>query len=124
MEIDIIRCFFAQLSYLVIDTIAIKNNTSSQLLWVVECNVHVESMKIRENNVTNGMIYVANSDGRMVKTYIQNSDFFLESAFTTTWTYLGNRYFPFEITNTEIIWKNEVPVSVKPIIQLSGKVSL
>ena len=48
----------------------------------------------------------------------------MSSAITTTWTYLRNKYFPFEITNTEIQWKNEVPVSAKPIIQLSGNVSL
>ena len=32
--------------------------------------------------------------------------------------------FLFEIISTEIIWTNEVPVSAKPIIQLSGNVSL
>ena len=74
--------------------------------------------------VTYGMIYVENSAGRMANTYIENSDNFLASAFIITCTYLGNRYFLFEITNTEIIWEYKVPVSAWPIIQLSGKVSL
>ena len=74
--------------------------------------------------VTYGMIYVENSAGRMANMYIENSDNFLASAFIITCTYLGNRYFPFEITSTEIIWKYKVPVLARPIIQLSGNVSL
>ena len=117
------QMFFAHSSDLEIDTIFIKNNTFSQLIKVVECIISIESVKIRGSNVRNGVIYVENSAGRMANTYIQNSDYFLTSAITTTWTYLRNKYFPFEITNTKIQWKNEV-VSAKPIIQLSGNVSL
>ena len=116
--------YLAHSSYLEIDTAFIKNNTFSRLLKVVKCNVSFTSMKIQENSFTYGMIHVANSVGRMANTYIENSDNFSESAFTITSTYLGNKYFPFEITNTEITWKNEVPVSARPVIQLSGKVSL
>ena len=81
-------------------------------------------MKIRENNVTNDMINVEHSAGRMANTFIENTDNFFTSAFTNTWTYSGNRYFPFEITNTEVIWKHELSVSAQPIIQLSGNISL
>ena len=115
---------FAHSSFLEIDTIVIKNNTFSQLFRVVECNVSFESMKIRENNAINDMIDAENSAGRMANTYIENSGNLLSSAIKTTWTDLGNRYFPFEITSTDIIWKNEVPVSSRPIIHLSGNVSL
>ena len=55
--------------------------------------------------VTHGMIYVQNSVGRMANTYMETSDNFVDYAFTTTCTYLEKRYFPFEITNTEIVWK-------------------
>ena len=118
------QIFFAHSSYLEINTTVVKNNKFSQLIRVFECNVSFESMNIRENNVINDMIYVENSAGRMTHTYIENSDNSLSTAITTTWTYLGNIYIPFEIISTEIIWTNEAPVSAKPIIQLSGNVSL
>ena len=54
------QMLFAQSSYLGIDRIFIKNNTLSQLIRVVECNVSFESMKIQENDVTFSMIYVEN----------------------------------------------------------------
>ena len=88
------QMFHAFLSSLEIDTIFIKNNTFSQLIRVLECNVSFDSMKIRENNVTNDMINVEHSAGRMANTFIENTDNFLTSAFTNTWTYSGNRYFP------------------------------
>ena len=118
------RMFSAQSSYLGIDTIFIKNNSSTQLIRIVECNVSFESMKIRENNETCGIISAENSAGKMVNTDIENSDIFLAAAFTATCTYFGNRYFTFEIINTEIKWKYEGPVSAQPIIQSSGNVSL
>ena len=104
------------------DMIYVENNVTNDMIYV-ENNVTNDMIYV-ENNVTNDMIYVGNSAGRMANTYIENSDNFFSSAFQTTWAYLGNRYFPFEIINTEIIWKNEVPISAKPIIQLSGNVSL
>ena len=81
-------------------------------------------MKIKKNVVTSSMINVENSAGRMTTTYIENFDNFMASAFTTTCTYLGNKYFPFEIANTEVIWSHSLPVSAQPIIQFNGKVSL
>ena len=117
--------FFAHSSYLEIDTIFIKNNIFSRLLRVVKCNVSFESMKIQENKVIYDMIHVENSAGRMANTYIENSqNNFLASAFTITCTYSGNRYYPFEITNAEIILKNEGTVSARPIIQVCGEVSV
>ena len=118
------QIFDVHLCYLEIDIIFIENNTFSQLLRVLDCNDSFESLKIRENNVTNGMIHVENSSGRMANTNIERSNNFLTSAFINTWTYLGKRYFLFEITNTEIIWKHELPISSRPIIQLSGNISL
>ena len=110
------RICFSQSSYLGIDTIFIKNNTFSQLMRLVECNASCQSMRIRENNVTYGIKYVENSVGRIANTYIKNSDNFLASAFTIICTYLRNRYYPLEITNIEIIWSCEVPVSGQAII--------
>ena len=118
------QIFFAHSSYLEINTTFVKNNKFSQLIKVFECNVSFESMKIRENNVIKDMIYVENGAGKMTHTYIENSGNSLSTAITTTWTYLENIYIPFEIISTEIIWTNEAPVSAKPIIQLSGNVSL
>ena len=119
------RMLFAHSSYLEIDTILIKNNTISRLLRVAECNVSFKSMEIQENKVIYGMIYIETSAGRMANTYIENSqNNFLASAFTMACTYSGNRYYPFEITNVEIILKNEGTVSARPIIQVCGKVSV
>ena len=121
----IYRMFLAHSSYLKIDTIFIKNNTFSLLLRVVKCNVSFESMKIRENNITRGIIRVENSAGRMANTYIENSrNNVLASAFTIKCTNLENGYYPFEITSTEIVWQNERPVSARPIIQVCGNVSV
>ena len=121
----IYRMFLAHSSYLKIDTIFIKNNTFSLLLRVVKCNVSFESMIIRENNITRGMIRVENSAGRMANTYIENSrNNVLASAFTIKCTNLENGYYPFEITSTEIVWQNERPVSTRPIIQVCGNVSV
>ena len=118
------QVFFAHSSYLGIHTIRIESNTFSQLIWVVECKASFESMRIRENNVANGMIYIENTDGKMINTYIKNCDSSMASAFTITCTYLGNKYYPFEISNVEITWSYKLQTSARPIIQLSGKVSL
>ena len=119
------RMFFAQSSYLEIDTIFIKNNKFVQLIRVVECKVSFELMEIRENNVENNMMYAENSAGGMANAHIENSDYFSVSALTTTCTYLRKlSSFPFEITNTEIIWNSEVQASAPPIIQLCGYFSL
>ena len=119
------RVFFAQSSDLKIDTIFIKNNKFFQLIRVVECKVSFELMKIRENNVEYDMMYAENSAGRMANTCIENSDYFSVSVLTTTCTYLRKlNNFPFEITDSEIIWNSEVLASARPIIQLCGHVSL
>ena len=110
--------------YLEINTIYIKNNTFSQLIMVLECTVGFESMKIWESNVKKDMINIEHTTWRMANTCIENADNLLTSAFTNTWTYSRNRYFPFEITNTEIMSKHELSVSAQPIIQLSGNISL
>ena len=70
------------------------------------------------------MVYLQSSAGKMTAAYIDNWDNFMVSAFTTTGTYLGNKYFPFGIGNTQIIWSNAPPVWARPIIQLSGNISL
>ena len=118
------QMFVAQSSYLGIDKIFIENNTLSKLISAFECNVSFDSMKIKKNVVTSSMINVENSAERMTTTYIENSDNFMASAFTTTCTYLGNKYYPFETANTEILWSHALPASARPIIQLNGKVSL
>ena len=118
------QMFFAHSSYLEIDAIFIESNTFSQLISAFECNVSFNSMKIRKNDVTISMVYLQNSAGKMNTTYIENSDNFMASAFTTTSTYLGKKYIPFEIANTQIIWSYALPVSSRPIIQLGGNISL
>ena len=118
------RMLFAHSSALRINTIFIKNNTFSQLIWVAECNVSFDSIKVRDNKVTYGMIYIGNTAGSMVNTFIENYDYSMAFAVTVTWTYLGNRYYPFEIANIIILWSNELLSSARPIIQVSGKVFL
>ena len=58
---SLLRMFFAQSSFLEIDTIFIKNNTLSQLIRILACKFSFELMKIRENNVKDDMIYSENS---------------------------------------------------------------
>ena len=118
------RMLFAHSSALRINTIFIKNNTFSQLIWVAECNVSFDSIKVRDNKVTYGMIYIGNTAGSMVNTFIESYDCSMAFAVTVTWTYLGNRYYPFEIANIIILWSNELLSSARPIIQVSGKVFL
>ena len=105
------QMFNVFLSYLEIDTIFIKNNTFSKLNSRLEGNVSFESMKFRESTVNKYMTNVEHIARRMANTYIEHADNFLTSAFTNTWKYSGNRYFPFEITNTKILWKHELSVS-------------
>ena len=81
-------------------------------------------MKIRKNDVTSSTVYFENSAGKKTTTYVDNWDNFLASGFTTIGTYLGNKYFPLEIANSQIIWTYALRVSAQPIIQLSGTVSL
>ena len=124
---SLLRMFFAQSSFLEIDTIFIKNNTLSQLIRILACKFSFELMKIRENNVKDDMIYSENSAGTMANTYIKNSDNFLVSAITSTCTYLEKSNYSFEITNAEIVWNSEVLVSARqarPVIQLCGYVVL
>ena len=118
------RMFLAHSSYLEIDRISIESNTLSQLIWVESCNVSLDSMIIRKNNISKGIVYVENTAGSMSNTYIENNVNFMASAVFITSTYLGNRHFPFEITNIDIIWSCEVPFSAQPIIHLSGTVDL
>ena len=86
---DLDRIFFAHSSYLGIHTTRIESKTFSQFIWVVECKVSFESMRIRKNNVADGMIYIENTDGKMANTCKENCDSFMTSAFTITYTYLG-----------------------------------
>ena len=116
--------YFSHSSYLKIDAIFIENNTLSQLISVFECIVSFDSMKIRKNDIASSMVYLQNSAGKMTTTYAENSDNCMASAFTTAGTYLGSKYFPFEIANTQIIWSNALPVLAQPIVQLRGNISL
>ena len=91
-----------------------------QLISVVECKVSFESMRVLENNVLRGMIYIENIEIWILN--IENYNSCMASAVTLC-TYLGYRYYPFEIANIEIIWGYKLLISARPIIQLSGKVS-
>ena len=107
--------FLAHSSYLKIDRILIENNTLSQLILVESCNVSLDSMKIRKNKITEGIIHVEDTAGKITNTYIENNDNFIASGVYITSPYLSNRHFPFEITNVEIIWVFEVPFPTQPI---------
>ena len=80
-------------------------------------------MKIRDNNFTDCLIYIEDTVGRMVNTLIENGDYFMASAITIT-TYLGKRYYPFEIANIGILWSYKLLSSARPVLQVSGKVFL
>ena len=117
--------FFAYSSYFEIGTTLIESNTFSKLIWVFACNVIIDSMKIRENNVTStsDIIYIENAFGRMRNVYIESRDS-IASALTVTCTHLGYPCLYFEIKNVEIIWSYKLRFSALPVIQLNGKVVL
>ena len=87
--------FLADLSYLEIDGILIESNIPSQLIGVESCNVCLDSMKIRKNNVAKRIIYVENTAGWIRNTYINNNYKFSASAVFITSSYLGCRHFSF-----------------------------
>ena len=115
---------FAHSSSLEIKKIFIKDNMFSHLISAFQCYVRFESMQIQENDITHSMIYVEDCAGGMASTSVDNSDKFLASALKTKCTYLVYRYCLFEMTRTEIIWSSVVPVPARPIIQLSGNITL
>ena len=118
------QMFLAYSSYLGINAIFVENDTLSELISAFGCNVSFDSMKIRKNDVTSSMVYLQNSPGKMTTTDIDHWDNFMVSAFTTSGPYLGNKYFHFEIANTQIIWSHALTASARPIIQLSRNISL
>ena len=118
------QMLLAHSSYLKVDRIFIESNILSQLIWVESCNVSLNSMKIRKNNISEGIIYVENTAGKISNTYIENNDNFIASAVYITSPYLGKRHFPFEITNIEITWIYKVPIPAQPIIHLKGIVDV
>ena len=65
-------------------------------------------MKIRKNNIEEGIIYSVNCDGKLANSSIENYDSFSVSAFSG----------PCEITNNEIIWNSEIAFSGQTIIQV------
>ena len=126
IENNVLRqMFFAYSSYFEIGTTLIESNIFSKLIWVFACNVIIDSMKIRENNVTStsDIIYIENAFGRMRNAYIESRDS-IASALTVTCTHLGNPCLYFEIKNVEIIWSYKLRFSALPVIQLNEKVVL
>ena len=118
------QMLLAHSSYLKVDRIFFQSNILSQLIWVESCNVSLNSMKIRKNNISKGIIYVENTAGKISNTYIENNDNFIASAVYIISPYLSKRHFPFEITNIEITWIYKVPIPAQPIIHLKGIVDV
>ena len=86
----------------------IRINTFKYFIWAYYSNVRVNFMKIRKNNIEEGIIYSVNCDGKLADSSIENYDSFSVSAFNG----------PCEITNNEIIWNSEIAFSGQTIIQV------
>ena len=114
--------FFAKSSFLGIDGVFIKNNTFSDLIWLVDCKTSLDSMQVRENSILEHIIYVENTAGRMNNTHIENYDQLMASAITVTCVHEGCKNSSFKFTNIKITWRYQLLLSARPIIQLSGKV--
>ena len=116
--------FYLDSSNLAIDTILVRSNTLKHLIWATYSNVNVSSITVRENNIEEDIIYTVNCGGSLANSFIENCDFFSVSAFSITCSYEAQIYRPFEITNTEIMWNSKLPFSARPIVKLSGKITI
>ena len=117
---------FVESSNLGMDTIFLQNNTFARhFIWTsFSNNVSLDLMKIKENEFGDSIIQIQNSVGRLANTYIENDDRPSVSAIGVTWTYKYHRYFLFELTNNTITWSYGSSLSFRPIIELTGRISI
>ena len=120
------QVFSVYSSNLGFDSIFLDNNTVTKyLIWASFCNnVSLHLMRIKENRFGNSIIHMENCAGRLANTYIENYDHISVSAISVTCNYEGHKYFPFELTNNTIIWNYELSFSVRPIIELTGRIEI
>ena len=118
----LVTMLFALSSSLEMDRVLINSNTFNQLIWLVRCNTSLDSMKIAENIVRKDIIYIENTAGMRNNTYIENFDQLMTSGVIGTCTYRHCIDSLFEIASIELVWKYELLLSARPIIQLRGKV--
>ena len=118
------RVFYVHSSNLAMDSVLLDNNTVTKyLIWASFCNnVSLDLMRIKENRFENDIMHIENCAGRLANTYIENYDRRSVSAITVTCNYEEHKYFPFELTNNTIIWNNGLSLSVRPIIELTGRI--
>ena len=120
------RAFHAHSSSLIMNTISLDNNTiANYFIWASSSNnVSLDLMRIKENRFRDGIIHIENCASRLANTYIENYDRLSVSAISVTSTYKGHKYFPFELKNTTIIWNYGSLLSIRPIIELTGRINI
>ena len=81
-------------------------------------------MIIKNNRFRNGIILIENCASRLADTYIENYDRLSVSALSVTFTYEGHKYCPSELKKNTIIWNYALSLSMRPIIELTGKIKI
>ena len=120
------RAFNIHSSIVVMNTISLENNTvTDYFIWAsFSNNVSLDLMRIKKNRFGNGIIHIENCASRLANTYIENDDRLSVSAVSVTCTYEGHKYFPSELKNNTIIWNYALSLSIRPIIELTGKIKI
>ena len=120
------RAFNIHSSIVVMNTISLENNTvTDYFIWAsFSNNVSLDLMRIKKNRFRNGIIHIENCASRLANTYIENDDRLSVSAVSVTCTYEGHKYFPSELKNNAIIWNYALSLSIRPIIELTGKIKI
>ena len=120
------RAFNIHSSIVVMNTISLENNAvTDYFIWAsFSNNVSLDLMRIKKNRFENGIIHIENCASRLANTYIENYDRLSVSAVSVTCTYEGHKYFPSELKNNTIIWNYALSLSIRPIIELTGKIKI
>ena len=118
------QVFYLEYANLAIDTVLVQRNTLKHLILATFSSVSVDFTTIIENNIEQDMIHTLNCRGMLANSFIKNFDYFSTSAFSIIDSYESQKYRSFGIINTEIVWNSKLPFSARPILKLSGKMTI
>ena len=120
------RVFHVRSSSLRMNTILLDNNTvTNYFIWTSFSKiVSLDLMKIIENRFENGIIHIENCAGRLANTFIENYDRGSVSAISLTCSYDYHNYCPFELTNNTVMWNYGLSLSIRPVIDLTGRINI
>ena len=120
------RVFYVHSSNLEMNTILLDNNTMAKyFIWVFFLNnVTLDLMRIIETRFGNGIIHISNCASRLTNIYINNHDRRSVSAISVNCNYEGDNYCPCELTNNTIVSNYGSSLSVRPVIELNGRINI